>query len=389
MDIAGRVLVVGDDSPLRASMVREFAKLEGVRVVAAENICEAKKLLSRERLDVLVFSLDLPDGSGLEVVAEAERLGLRVPVAFVSGFVVRNRSRLPLRASVPVYELPVSFARLQAWVEQHLVPRGDGAPTRAMGVLDYVRLASVGRSSVVLEIRSARGRGQIVIHRGRPWQARDDEGEGMPAFQRLAFRRSMTVTCRTLAAHELPAANMEGEAEQVLLAATRAFDEAPTLRDARTCTSLPPPVPPQARLAANSRLAASAGPTIAGPPARASAPPPLFARVPEGALRQLEAPQPVCGKVVLEPLRLPPLASVAHLAASARVESPARGRLPPLPKARPVRERFDDAYERAVDAVLQKDFARAHAALVQADKLVPLNRLVTANLARLRAMGIP
>ena len=48
---------------------------------------------------------------------------------------------------------------------------------------------------------------------------------------------------------------------------------------------------------------------------------------------------------------------------------------------------FDELFERGVDALLAKDYARALAAFREANELSPDDRRVVANLTRLKEMG--
>ncbi|MFM2416747.1 MAG: hypothetical protein RL385_1470 [Pseudomonadota bacterium] len=227
MDPTRTVLLVEDEQTLRLSMVRGLSKLPGVRVASAANAQEAKACLAKEPPDLLISDLDLPDGTGLEVVAEAERLGLRMPVVFISAYLGRFQSRIPQRSNVVVYEKPVSMERLRAMVEERVATPGEVAIPAPFGVADYVQLASLGRYSVVIEVTAGARHGRISIHRGELWSAADREGHGVSAFRRLAFCESAQVVCRTLSKGDLPERNIDGSAESVLLEAARVFDETP------------------------------------------------------------------------------------------------------------------------------------------------------------------
>lgn len=67
-----RVLVVEDNLALRSSLA---ALLEhaGFDVVAVAELKRALELVERELFDALITDLDLPDGTGLELLASARR----------------------------------------------------------------------------------------------------------------------------------------------------------------------------------------------------------------------------------------------------------------------------------------------------------------------------
>ncbi len=221
------MLVVEDEPVLRASLVRGLARLPGIDVVGAGTVRDARRSIGVSPPDLVIADLDLPDGSGIEVAGELDRVGLRVPIVFVSAYVGRYRGRLPQRVGNEVLEKPVALERLRRLVAERL---DGGAETSSspFGVPDYVQLAGMGRRSVVIDVRGrVAGRGEIVIRGGEVWSARDERGEGLDAFRRLAFVRDAVVTCR---AHEPvkddTARTIHGSCESVLLDAARCLDEA-------------------------------------------------------------------------------------------------------------------------------------------------------------------
>ncbi len=70
-DDAPLVLVVEDDSDL-ATVLSTLLSGDGLRVERVSNVAAARAWLAARRPDVLVLDLDLPDGSGLDVVADLE-----------------------------------------------------------------------------------------------------------------------------------------------------------------------------------------------------------------------------------------------------------------------------------------------------------------------------
>lgn len=98
-----------------------FSKLltgGGHRVVPAASIEEALGLLSCLRFDALVSDISLPDGSGLELVAEAKkRQDLRKAVALTGRGKPADREE-GLRAGFDEYlTKPVDFYHLRALLD--------------------------------------------------------------------------------------------------------------------------------------------------------------------------------------------------------------------------------------------------------------------------------
>lgn len=236
------VLVVEDEPTLRASVVRGLSRAVSADVYGVGTVREARAAIRDRAPKIVVSDIDLPDGTGLEVVADLEARGIHVPVIFVSSYVRHYADRIPRRPGVEMYEKPISLERLRRIVEQALARAEPGSP---FGAADYIQLAGMGRKSVVVEVRTSDGAvGVIEVRNGEVWRAVDSRGEGMAAFKRLAFVEGR-VTCRALAPGEASAQNLEGACEELLMEAARQADEAsasgPPSADGDALFDLAPP----------------------------------------------------------------------------------------------------------------------------------------------------
>lgn len=80
-----RVLIV-DDNADHAELAREFLLSAGAFVTDhAEDVEQLWKRLSQQTYDVVLLDYNLPDGNGLEALAEFAERGQRVPVIMVTG----------------------------------------------------------------------------------------------------------------------------------------------------------------------------------------------------------------------------------------------------------------------------------------------------------------
>ncbi len=82
-DIVANVLVVDDNVGFQAS-VAELAALAGCTVIGAASLREARRLVRAQPFDLLMLDLDLPDGSGLDLLDDVDLASLG-PVAVVTG----------------------------------------------------------------------------------------------------------------------------------------------------------------------------------------------------------------------------------------------------------------------------------------------------------------
>lgn len=222
------VLIVEDEPVLRASMARGLAKVPGLEVVDAGTMAEAEKLLVAMRPKLLVSDLDLPDGTGIELLAVMERIGLRIPTIFVSAYVQRFQAQLRRHPSVEVREKPLPLATLRELVATYLGTDEGGASLGPppFTLVDYVQLAAMGRRSVHMELRRSGQRvGEVVVRLGEAWHAEDLEGRGVEAFRRLVALPDATIACHGIAAVP-PLRTLEGPCEALLLDALARIDEA-------------------------------------------------------------------------------------------------------------------------------------------------------------------
>jgi len=107
-----RVLVVEDHGDTRAVLATLLSRC-GCQTVIAKNMRDARSQLAAMRFDVLVSDLNLPDGDGLDLVAEAKRVQAIKAIAVTGRDAVAERER-GLRAGCDFYlTKPVDFYQLR------------------------------------------------------------------------------------------------------------------------------------------------------------------------------------------------------------------------------------------------------------------------------------
>ena len=321
------VLLVEDEAVLRASMVRGLMKLPGVVVRDAGTVAEALRIAEGVRPAVLVCDIDLPDGSGIELVGRLESRGERYPTIFMSAYLPRFRQQLAQRPGVVMLEKPVPIAHLRELVAERL---GGAADRRSspFALTDYLQLAGMGRRTVLLDVTvEGRRAGEVLVRTGQAWSAHDDGGTGLDALMRLIARSDAVVTCTTPPDGLPSARTLTGSCEHVLLEAMRRIDEQ------RRPSSHPRP--PAAADEQYDELLLDEHGRLTLPPPATPAPPP------------------------------PP---------------------PPSPAVEAPPSDFASFYERGVDALLARDHAAAYALFVAASRFGTSTSL-EANLKRLRGMG--
>jgi CheY-like chemotaxis protein len=222
------ILVVEDDPLQRAPVVRALSRLPDVEVYDAASLTEAKKVLRAVKPRMVISDLDLPDGSGIDVIACLDSSGLRIPILLMSAFLARYQRRIPMSALIDIRAKPVPLDTLLDLVRARLNVKEvkEAAEPAPFTATDYVQLACMARRTVALVVeRGGQTVGTILCHQGEIWSARDAKGSGPEALRRLLFDVRSTVGCRAVDKVEEPR-NVEGSWQHELMEAARLADEA-------------------------------------------------------------------------------------------------------------------------------------------------------------------
>lgn len=96
-----RVLVVEDNAAIRSSLTL-FLEREGFDVVAVAEFARAQELIEKELFDTLITDLDLPGGTGLDLLVTARQFRPRMRSILMTGYgcsaVRKQASQLGLAA---------------------------------------------------------------------------------------------------------------------------------------------------------------------------------------------------------------------------------------------------------------------------------------------------
>ena len=77
-----KILLVDDDRDL-AEIIRDMLKTYGYEVKIVESCEETFEILKKEQFSLMILDINLPDGTGFEVLKELRRVS-KVPVIFAS-----------------------------------------------------------------------------------------------------------------------------------------------------------------------------------------------------------------------------------------------------------------------------------------------------------------
>lgn len=219
-----RVLLLEDHTALRESMARALATIPAAIVSSVGTIERAKAALSATPHDLVVSDLDLPDGSGIELIGHAG-CGSEIPIIYVSAHLPKFRAQLRDYPGITVREKPISLQELKRLATNHL-EQAAAAAEAPFGAGDYIQLACIGRHSVRIDVTAPGVRGAIVVRDGRLWSAATADERGVTALRRLAFADHAIVRCSTLRQSNVERSDLpDAPWEQLLLDAAREHDE--------------------------------------------------------------------------------------------------------------------------------------------------------------------
>jgi DNA-binding response OmpR family regulator len=129
--VRGSILIV-DDEPAVAEMLRDIFVEEGYLVDGASNGGDAVMLASLSRPDAIVLDIKLPDTTGAEVLARIHEVDDSIPIVMLSGSDDEDTARALLKAGAMDYiRKPFQFDQLLQAVSL-AVEVGKGRPRRGV-----------------------------------------------------------------------------------------------------------------------------------------------------------------------------------------------------------------------------------------------------------------
>ena len=165
------IFLLEDDQTLGHGIVMAL-ETPGRTVTLAGTLQEGRAVLARERFDLLILDINLPDGSGLELLRQLRAAGNSTPVILLTANDLELDEVTGLEAGADDYiTKPFSLAVLRARVAAQLRRRAQpaaGAVTMGPFVFDFDRMVFY-RAGAAIELSKAEQRllQVLVINRGR------------------------------------------------------------------------------------------------------------------------------------------------------------------------------------------------------------------------------
>jgi two-component system, NtrC family, response regulator PilR len=153
MSEARSALVVDDERDIRELLVLTLGRM-GLRTDTAASLADARAQLKRSRYDLCLTDMRLPDGSGIELVAEIAREHPQTPVAMITAFGNVEAAVEALKAGAfDFVAKPVDLSVLRGLVT-HALELNHPGPKPAAAAKAADNLARLhGESPAIVELR--------------------------------------------------------------------------------------------------------------------------------------------------------------------------------------------------------------------------------------------
>ena len=221
-----KVLIVDDEETLTWSMAKSLAKdRDKYEVIIANNGTEALNLLNRNKIDLVISDIRMPDINGLDLLVrikkEHPRTKVIIMTAYGSSDVQREANR---RGSIFYVEKPFEISEIRKIIID-LISRRKGFQGKVFGLqlTDVIQMNCLGGLTTALVITRDGEKGVIYLNEGEIVHAECGEQRGTEAFYRILSWQEGEFVSNVGAAS--PAQTIHQNWEHLLVEAMRRNDE--------------------------------------------------------------------------------------------------------------------------------------------------------------------
>ena len=165
-------LIVDDEADIRELLEITLSRM-GLRTAAAGSVREARALLAEHSFDLCFTDMRLPDGNGIELVAQIQKKHAGLPVAVITAYGSAQAAVESLKAGAfDFVSKPIDLGQLRKLVDTALKLRtppesGDGGLLGAAPVIDALRalIERLARSQAPVHITGESGTGKELVAR--------------------------------------------------------------------------------------------------------------------------------------------------------------------------------------------------------------------------------
>ncbi|TNF36573.1 MAG: sigma-54-dependent Fis family transcriptional regulator [Deltaproteobacteria bacterium] len=166
--MSATILIVDDEKNIRVSLARSLS-IEGYRCDDADSVASALARFEPQSHDLVMLDVQLPDGSGLDVLAELKGRAPETPVVVMSGHGTIEMAKEAIRLGAHDFiEKPLSIDKILITLHNALEFANQRRELETLRALARSGSELVGRSRVMSEVRerislAAPSRGRVLI----------------------------------------------------------------------------------------------------------------------------------------------------------------------------------------------------------------------------------
>jgi DNA-binding response OmpR family regulator len=183
-----KVLIVDDEETLTWSMARSLARdKDKYEVIIANNGREALNLLKKNKIDLVISDIRMPDINGLDLLVKIKKeypqTKVIIMTAYGSSDVQKEANR---RGSLYYVEKPFEISDIRKIIID-LIGRKKGFRGKVFGLqlTDIIQMNCLGRLTTALIITRDGEKGIIYLNEGEIIHAECGEQKGADAFYRI------------------------------------------------------------------------------------------------------------------------------------------------------------------------------------------------------------
>lgn len=183
-----KVLIVDDEETLTWSMAKSLSKdKDKYEVMIANNGREALNILKKEKIDLVISDIRMPDINGLDLLVKVKKeyphTKVIIMTAYGSPDVQKEANR---RGSLYYIEKPFEISDIRKIIID-MVVRKKGFRGNVLGLqlTDIIQINCLSRLTAALVITKDREKGIIYFNEGEVVHAECGEQEGAEAFYKI------------------------------------------------------------------------------------------------------------------------------------------------------------------------------------------------------------
>ncbi len=163
-----KVLIVDDEVRFLQSIEAGLASYHGrFNVLTAINGREALEILEKEKIDLLITDLRMPEMDGFSLLAHASVSYPFMPTIVMTAFATPEiEERINLSGTAKLLEKPVEFERLAEAILEGLQQEGKEGSVAGFCLANFLQLLSLEQKTCLLNVKNDRTDGYIYLEQG-------------------------------------------------------------------------------------------------------------------------------------------------------------------------------------------------------------------------------